>query len=437
LDEKVGQLNQLNGGVMTGPQAAKEPGQLAKLQQMRDGKVGSFLNVVGAAETKAVQKIALEETRLGVPMLFAYDVIHGYKTVFPIPLAEACSWDLAMAEKTAEIAAKEASSAGLHWTFAPMMDISREPRWGRVMEGSGEDPYLGGLLAAARVKGFQGNFDNNHVLSCIKHFAAYGAPEGGREYNTVDISRYSLWNNYLPPYKAAVDAGAATVMNSFNVLDGVPASANKFLVTDVLKKRWGFNGLLVSDWGSFGELIAHGHAENGADAAQKSILAGSQMDMESRVVIENLAKLVQDKKVPIAMVNEAVSKVLYLKFKLGLFDNPYQFHDEKREAATLLTAENLAVAQDAAKKSMILLKNDNNTLPLSKGLKNILVVGQLADSQADALDFWCGKGEAKDVTTYLKGITIEQCLKISQMPDLFSEVNLEDLSPSFDCSCNA
>jgi beta-glucosidase len=405
LDEKVGQLNQLNGGVMTGPQAAKEPGQLAKLQQMREGKVGSYLNVVGAAETKAVQKIAMEETRLGIPLLFGYDVIHGFKTVFPIPLAEACSWDLAMAEKTASIAAKEAASAGLHWTFAPMMDVSREPRWGRVMEGSGEDPYLGGLFAAARVKGFQGNLDNNHVLACVKHFAAYGAPEGGREYNTVDISRYSLWNNYLPPYKAAVDAGAATVMNSFNVLDGVPASGNKFLVTDVLKKRWNFNGLLVSDWASFGEMVAHGYAENGADAAQKSILAGSQMDMESRVLIDHLAKLVQEKKVPLAMVDEAVSKVLYLKFKLGLFDNPFQFHDEKRETATLLTAENLAIAQDAAKKSMILLKNDNNTLPLSKGLKNILVVGQLADSQADALDFWCGKGEAKDVSTYLKGIS--------------------------------
>ncbi len=405
LDEKVGQLNQLNGGVLTGPQAANDPGQLGKLKQLREGKVGSFLNVVGAAETKAVQKIALEETRLGIPLLFGYDVIHGFKTVFPIPLAEACSWDLAMAEKTAEIAAKEAAAAGLHWTFAPMMDVSREPRWGRVMEGSGEDPYLGGLLAAARVKGFQGNLDNNHVLACVKHFAAYGAPEGGREYNTVDISHYSLWNNYMPPYKAAVDAGAATVMNSFNTLDGVPASANKFLVTDVLKKRWKFDGLVVSDWGSFGELIAHGHAENGADAAQKSLLAGSQMDMESRVVIENLAKLVQDKKVPIAVVNEAVSKVLYLKFKLGLFDNPYQFHDEKREATSIFTPEHLAVAHDAAKKSMILLKNDNNILPLSKGLKNILVVGQLADSQADALDFWCGKGESKDVVTYLKGIT--------------------------------
>ena len=404
LEEKVGQLNQLNGGVMTGPQAVNDPGQQGKLKQLREGKIGSFLNVVGAAETKAVQKIALEETRLGIPLLFAYDVIHGYKTIFPIPLAEACSWDMAMAEKTASIAADEASAAGLHWTFAPMMDISREPRWGRVMEGSGEDAYLGGLFAAARVRGFQGNFDHHHVLACVKHFAAYGAPEAGREYNTVDISHYSLWNNYLPPYKAAVDAGAATVMNSFNVIDGVPASANKYLVTDILKKGWNFQGLVVSDWGSFGELVNHGYAENGADAAQKAIMAGSQMDMESSVFIDHLAKLIKDKKVSMKLLDEAVTKVLYLKFKLELFDNPYRFHDEKRELAASMTAQNLDVAQDAARKSMVLLKNDNNTLPLSKNIKSILVVGQLADSQEDALDFWAGKGESKDVTTYLQGI---------------------------------
>ena len=404
IEEKAGQLNQLNSGPLTGPDAGKGAYEQDKIQQIKDGKIGSLLNVVGAAETKGTQQVAVDRSRLGIPLLFAYDAIHGYKTVFPIPLAEACAWDLNMAEKTASITAKEASSAGLHWTFAPMMDISREPRWGRVMEGSGEDAYLGSLLAAARVKGFQGNLDNNHVMACVKHFAAYGAPEGGREYNTVDMSRFSLWNNYLPPYKAAVDAGAATVMNSFNIVDGVPASANKFLLTDVLKKRWNFQGLVVSDWGSFGELITHGHAENGADAAEKALNAGSQMDMESRVVIENLPQLVKDKKVTMATVNEAVSKVLYWKFKLGLFENPYAFHDTKREAATLLAPEHLNVAQDAARKSMILLKNENKTLPISKTTKNILVCGQLADSQDDALDFWCGKGDKKDVTTYFKGI---------------------------------
>lgn len=404
LDEKVGQLNQLNGGVMTGPQAANDPGQQGKIKELKAGKVGSFLNVVGAAETKAVQKIAVEETRLGIPLIFGYDAIHGYKTIFPIPLAEACSWDLSMAEKTAAINAKESAAAGLHWTFAPMMDISREPRWGRVMEGSGEDPYLGGLFAAARVKGIQGNLDNQHVMACIKHFAAYGAPEGGREYNTVDISRYSLWNNFLPPYKAAVDAGAATVMNSFNIIDGIPASANKYLMQDVLKKKWGFNGMIVSDWGSFGELVNHGYAENGADAAQKALMAGSHMDMEARVVVENLAQLVKDKKVPISVVDEAVSKVLYLKFRLGLFENPYLYSDEKREASVTFTKEHQDVAAEAARSSMVLLKNDNKTLPFSKSTKRVLVVGHLADSKEDALDFWCGKGESKDVITYMEGI---------------------------------
>jgi beta-glucosidase len=361
--------------------------------------------VLGVAETKAVQKIAVEQTRLGIPLLFAYDVIHGYKTIFPIPLAEACSWEPAGAEKTASIAADEASAAGLHWTFAPMMDVSREPRWGRVMEGSGEDPYLGGVFAAARVKGFQGNFDNHHVMACVKHFAAYGAPEAGREYGTVDMSRYALWNYFLPPYKAAVQAGAASVMNSFNVVDGVPASANKFLVTEVLKNRWGFKGLIVSDWASFGELIAHGHAEDGADAAQKALLAGSQMDMESSVVIQNLPKLVKEGKVPMAVVDEAVGKILEAKFKLGLFEDPYKFHDEAREKATLLSPENLKVAHEAACKSMILLKNEGNVLPLSKNVKNVLVAGLFADSKEDALDFWCGQGDVNDVVSYRKGIT--------------------------------
>jgi beta-glucosidase len=404
IEEKVGQLNQLNGGIMLGPKAEKDPSQKAKIQQVREGKISSFMNVVGAAETRAVQKIAIEESRLGIPLLFALDVIHGHKTVFPIPLAEACSWNLDLAKKTAEIAANEASSAGLHWVFAPMMDVSREPRWGRVMEGFGEDPYLGGLFAAARVRGYQGNMDNHHVVSCIKHFAAYGAPEGGREYNTVDMSHYTLWNMYLPPYKAAVDAGAMTVMNSFNIVDGVPASANKYLINDILRKRWGFKGLMVSDWGSFREMVAHGYVENNAEAAEKALLAGSQMDMESSALTDHLAKLVQDKKVPISIVDDAVKRVLEIKFKLGLFDNPYGYNDEKREAATLLSKENLSAAQAAACETMILLKNDNKTLPFSKNVKNVLVAGLFGDSQEDALDLWCGVGESKDVVSYLNGI---------------------------------
>ncbi|MCF8247598.1 MAG: beta-glucosidase BglX [Saprospiraceae bacterium] len=404
LEEKAGQLNQLNGGVLTGPQAANDPGQQGKLKLLRDGKIGSFLNVVGAAETKAVQKIAIEESRLGIPLLFAYDVIHGFKTVFPIPLAEACSWEPAMAEKASGIAANEAAAAGLHWTFAPMMDLTRDPRWGRVMEGSGEDPLINSVFAAARVRGFQGNFDNHHVMACVKHFAAYGQPEGGKEYNTVDMSRYSFWNTYSPSYHAAVDAGAATVMNSFNVFDGIPATANKFLNTDVLRNRWGFKGFLVSDWASYGELITHGVAADAAEAALKGILAGSQMDMESSAVVNNLPQLIKDGKVPQSLLDDAVSKILYWKFKLGLFDDPYKYSDEKREAATMLTPASLETARDAARKSMVLLKNDKNTLPLSKNTKNVLVAGFFADSQEDALDFWCGKGEAKDVVTYRNGI---------------------------------
>ena len=260
LVEKAGQLNQINGGVFTGP-ALNDAGQQGKMKLVKESKIGTMLNVLGASETKAVQKMAVEETRLGIPLIFAYDVIHGYKTIFPIPLAEACSWDLKQVETNSAVAAKEASSAGLHWTFAPMCDITNDPRWGRVMEGIGEDPYYGALLSAARVKGLQGNLDNNHVMACVKHFAGYGAVESGKEYSYVDMSRTALWNKYLPPYKAAIEAGAATLMNGFNVFEGVPVSASKYLVTDVLKHKWNFKGIVVSDWSSFGEMINWGYAD--------------------------------------------------------------------------------------------------------------------------------------------------------------------------------
>jgi len=404
LEEKVGQLNQVNGGVLTGPTVANDPGAQGKVKLLKDGMVGSFLNVIGAEQTLATQKIAVEGTRLGIPLLFAYDVIHGYKTVFPIPLAEASSWDLVAAERAASIAAKEASSAGLHWTFAPMMDLSRDPRWGRVMEGSGEDPYLQAQFAAARVKGFQGNFDENHIIACIKHFAAYGATEAGKEYNTVDISRYTLWNYHMSSYKAAIDAGAATVMNSFNLVDGVPASANGYLVNKVLRDKWKFDGVVVSDWGSFGELINHGYAKDGVQAAEQAILAGSDIDMESGVTRLHLAKLVKDGKVPLSVLNQAVERVLALKFKLGLFDDPYKYHDTVREKATLLAPEHMAEARKAAGNSMTLLKNSDKLLPLKKDLKNILVIGHLAESQDDVLDFWKGQGEHKNTVTILEGI---------------------------------
>ena len=403
LDEKVGQLNQVNGGVLTGPAVANDPGQQGKVKLLKEGKVGSFLNVVGAAQTKEVQRIAVEESRLGIPVLFGFDIIHGAKTIFPIPLAEASAWDTEGAFKAAEIAAKEASSMGLHWTFAPMMDVSRDPRWGRVMEGSGEDPYLQAQLAAARVKGFQGNFDENHVLATIKHFAIYGASEAGREYNTVDVSRYAAWNYYLPPYKAAVEAGAATVMNSFNLFEGEPASGNNYLVNDMLRGKWGFKGMIVSDWASFGEMMAHGYAANETEAAIMALKAGSDMDMESGVMRNTLAQSVKDGKVPEALLDAAVARVLELKFRLGLFDNPYKYHDEVKEKASLLTAENLAAARKAAANSMTLLKNTDNLLPL-KSPKSILVLGHLAESQNDVLDFWKGLGDHKNTVTVLEGL---------------------------------
>ena len=404
IEEKAGQLNQLNGGLFTGP-AANDAGQKTKMQELRDGKVGSFLNVLGAKETKAVQKVAVEESRLGIPVLFGFDVIHGYRTIFPIPLAEACSWDLKQAEKNSAVAAKEAASAGINWTFAPMCDITNDPRWGRIMEGIGEDPYYGSLLSAARVKGLQGNLnDVEHIMACVKHFAVYGAVEAGREYNQVDVSRVQLWNKYLPPYKAAVEAGAATVMNSFNVFEGVPASGNKYLVHDILLKKWGFKGFLVSDWASFGEQIPHGYAADRKDAALKAIQAGSMMDMESKVIIDYLPQLVKEGKITVAEVDNAVARILYYKFKLGLFDNPYKFSDEERESKTLFTEANRAEARNAAKASIVLLKNNNNLLPLTAATKKVALIGYYAKSKEDMFDFWIGNGTANNAVTIYDGL---------------------------------
>jgi beta-glucosidase len=400
--EKAGQLNQLNGGAFTGP-ALHDAGQAEKATMVKDGRVGSLLNVVGVADTRAIQQTAMQ-SRLGIPLIFGYDVIHGYKTIFPIPLAEACSWDLPGIEKNSSIAAKEAAAAGIHWTFAPMCDISNDPRWGRVMEGAGEDPYYAGLVSAARVKGLQGNLnDNEHILSCVKHFAAYGAVEAGREYNQVDVSRVMLWNKYLPSYKAAVDAGAATVMNAFNVFDGIPASDNKFLVTDVLKNKWGFKGFLVSDWASFKESITHGYAADEKDAALKAIQAGSMMDMESKVSEKYLPGLVKEGKVTIAQLDEAVGRILYQKFKLGLFDDPYKFCNEQRESATLFSAANRAIAKIAAEKSIVLLKNNDNILPLDKN-KKIALIGFYANSKDDMFDFWIGQGNSNDAVSVYDGM---------------------------------
>lgn len=402
LEEKAGQLTQLNGGVFTGP-AANDPGQKAKMNMIRNGLAGSMLNLTGAEETRAIQQIAVNESRLGIPLLFAYDVIHGYKTIFPIPLADACAWDAALSEKAAVIAAKEASAEGLHWTFAPMMDISRDPRWGRVMEGGGEDPYLGGVLAAARVKGFQGNFGKDNILACVKHFAIYGAVEGGREYNQVNVDRYNAWNVYMPPYKAAIEAGAATVMNSFNVFEGVPASGNNYLVNEVLKKQWGFKGFIVSDWNSFGEMMEHGYAKDTMDVAMKALNAGSMMDMETRAM-GKVPALVKEGKVKMQTLDDAVGRILTMKFRMGLFDDPYRNCDVQRQANNVFTPEHRNLSREAGKRSIVLLKNNDGILPLQKSAR-ILLAGNLAASVNDVFDFWAGnaKSAAYNPVTVLEG----------------------------------
>ncbi len=386
LEEKVGQLNQYNDdGIATGPVTADGD----KENQIRRGEVGSMLNVIGVKRIRQFQEIAMQ-SRLKIPLLFGQDVIHGYKTTFPIPLGEAASWDLAAIEKSARLAAVEASAGGINWTFAPMVDIARDPRWGRVMEGAGEDPYLGSQIAKARVKGFQGDGLNktNSVMACAKHFAAYGAAIGGRDYNSVDMSERMLWETYLPPFKAALDAGVATFMNSFNDLNGVPATGNKYLQRDILKGKWNFTGFVVSDWGSVGEMIAHGFVKDGKGAAEAAITAGCDMDMESRSYKNNLASLVKEGKVDIALVDDAVRRVLRKKFEMGLFDDPFRFCDETREKETLGKAEHRQFAREIGSKSIVLMKNDNNALPLSKDIKTIAFIGPLVKEYKQNHGFW-------------------------------------------------
>jgi beta-glucosidase len=385
LDEKIGQLNQYTSSWSTGPVSPEGN----KLLEIKDGKIGSLLNVKGVDKTRSMQEVAMQ-SRLKIPLLFGLDVIHGYKTTFPIPLAEAASWDLNAIELSARIAATEASASGIHWTFAPMVDIARDPRWGRVMEGAGEDPYLGSLIARARVKGFQGKGLGNvdAIMACAKHFAAYGAAIGGRDYNSVDISERTLWEIYLPPFKAAADAGAATFMNSFNDLNGIPATGNAYLQRDILKGRWNFKGFVVSDWGSIGEMIQHGYAADKNDAALKAITAGSDMDMESRSYTANLSKLVKEGKVSEALIDDAVKRILRKKFEMGLFDDPFRFCNAQREKVAINNQQHRFIAREVAQKTIVLLKNQNNLLPLSKSHKTIAVIGPLAKSKEDMLGFW-------------------------------------------------
>ncbi|MGN6421243.1 MAG: beta-glucosidase BglX [Pseudobacter sp.] len=403
IEEKAGQLNQWAGDLNTGPASGNADWKY-KLESIKSGKVGSMLNVVGAAKTRQVQAAAMQ-SRLGIPLLFGYDVMHGYKTIFPIPLAEACSWDLEQVERNHIVAANETSSAGVHWTFGPMADISTDPRWGRVMEGAGEDPWLGAQLAAARVKGFQGNLDSNHILACVKHFAAYGAVEAGKEYAYTDLSREALWNKYLPPYKAAVEAGAASVMNGFNIFEGIPVTGNRYLVTDVLKNKWNFKGFVVSDWNSIGEMVNWGYATDNKDAAFKALAAGSMMDMETNAIVKFLPELVKEGKITMKQVDDAVGRILYYKFKLGLFDNPYAYCNEERETATLFNAANRKQALEAAKRSVVLLKNDSKTLPLKKDGRKLALIGLYANDKAHMFDFWKGQGNPLDAVSLKEGLT--------------------------------
>jgi beta-glucosidase len=386
LEEKIGQMNQYNGDwEATGP--ITKDGD--KQNQIRKGMLGSMLNVTGVEHTRDLQQMAMQ-SRLRIPLLFGQDIIHGYRTIFPIPLGEAASWDLDAIQRSARIAATECSAAGVHWTFAPMVDIARDPRWGRIMEGAGEDPYLGSRIARARVLGFQGRQlgDTDAIMACAKHFAAYGAAIGGRDYNSVDMSLRTLWEVYLPPFKAAEEAGAATFMNSFNDLNGIPATGNAYLQRCILKGKWQFKGFVVSDWGSVGEMIPHGYAADNYEAAKEAVTAGCDMDMESRSYINNLAKLVRDGKISPSLIDDAVRRILTKKFELGLFDDPFRFCNEQRAARQWDNADNLSAEQDMAEKSVVLLKNDNQLLPLSRNIGTIALIGPLVNSIRENLGFW-------------------------------------------------
>ncbi|MDA8693597.1 beta-glucosidase BglX [Pseudomonadales bacterium] len=405
--EKIGQLNQYNGGwYSTGPIAADDKYNKKRVDGLREGAVGSMLNVVSVAATYEAQRIAVEESRLGIPLIFAYDVIHGYQTMFPVPLGETASWDLDVIEKSARIAAIESSAAGLHWTFAPMVDIGRDARFGRVMEGAGEDPYLGSQVAEARVKGFQGDdlSQTDTIAATAKHFAGYGFVEAGRDYNTVDVSNSTLWNVILPPFKAAAEAGVATFMNAFNDFDGVPATGSDYLQNTVLKGHWDFQGLVVSDWDSIGEMEEHGYVRDLSHAARQAINAGNDVDMESSAYLGHLEELIAAGEVSEQTLDNSVRRVLQLKIALGLFEDPYRYADTEREKLLVGHADHHAAARDAARKSAVLLKNAEQILPLSKTGQTIAVIGPLADDKDSPLGNWRGMAIANSAVSLLEGI---------------------------------
>jgi beta-glucosidase len=400
LDEKIGQLNLLipGGAAVTGSVVSTDVET-----KIKAGKVGGLFGIIGADRIRKAQEIAVAQSRLKIPLLFGSDVIHGHKTTFPIPLALSCSWDTALIAKTARIAAAEGSADGLSWAFSPMVDIARDPRWGRIAEGAGEDAFLGSQIARAMVKGYQGNDLSNpaSLMACVKHFALYGAAEGGRDYNTVDMSRVRMYNEYLPPYKAAVDAGVGSIMSSFNVIDGVPATGNKWLLTDLLRKEWGFKGFVVSDYTSLNEMTPHGSGDLQAVSAQ-SLKAGLDMDMVGEGLLNTLKKSLQEGKVTQKEIDDACRRILEAKYKLGLFDDPYRGISAAR-AAEIMTPANRAAARDAATRSFVLLKNEAQLLPL-KTTGTIAVIGPLADSRRNMLGTWSVSGDWQQAVTVIEGI---------------------------------
>ena len=399
LEEKLGQLNlPPSDDIVTGdPQSSNIGAAAAK------GLIGGTFNIKGAEKIKSLQKTAVEESRLGIPLIFGMDVIHGYETVFPIPFALASSWDMEAIERSARIAAKEASAAGVSWTFSPMVDISREPRWGRMAEGAGEDPYLGSQVARAMVRGYQGNNmkGNDEIMACVKHFALYGATEAGRDYNTVDMSRQRMYNEYFAPYKAAVDEGAGSVMTSFNLVDGIPATANKWLVTDVLRDQWGFDGFVVTDYASIAEMQTHGMGPVAEDAAM-ALKAGTDMDMSAGAFIGTLAASLENGSVTISEIDNAVRRILEAKYRLGLFENPYKYNDVSREKTDIYTPEHRAEARATAAKTFVLLKNDGKILPLErKG--TIALIGPLGDDNKNMPGTWSVAADASKYKSLLQG----------------------------------
>ena len=442
IEEKIGQLNLPGSGdIVTGQASSSDIGK-----KIKDGSVGGLFNIKSVAKIRAVQKVAVEESRLKIPMIFGMDVIHGYETVFPIPLGLSCTWDMKAIERSAQIAAQEASADGINWTFSPMVDIARDPRWGRIAEGNGEDAYLGGKIAAAMVKGYQGNdlSKNNTIMACVKHYAMYGAAEGGRDYNTTDMSRVRMYNEYLPPYKAAVEAGAGSMMASFNEVDGIPATASKFLMTDVLRKQWGFKGFVVTDYTGINEMVDHGMGDL-KQVSSLAINAGIDMDMVGEGFLTTLKKSVQEGKVTTAQIDAACRRILEAKYKLGLFDDPYRYCNEQRAATEIFTDANRKEARAIAAQSFVLLKNKNNILPIKKS-GTIALIGPLADAKENMPGTWAVAAKfdkaislfeglravAGDKATivYAKGSNLDADAKFEERAGMFGKDFKRDMRPA-------